>query len=215
MGEGNADEPTTASPSPITEMDTHEEVINAGVNAPCPVSFLAYVSPMVNAPSQEKFPSFSVSSPEGRDEDLVSEVLGSSYGEVSKGKRAESAPLNPGPFAEGDPFLAKLQEIDRALHKFDRSPNMVVINGISSGLGLSYPVEEPAIEMAKDLRTISLSPNNRSPLQDISNTKTSAQAPKPKKKKCPKLKPTNCSEVCRVKSLALKRSLPYHDEAET
>ena len=64
VGEGNANEPTAASPSPITEMDTHEEVINAGVIAPCPVSFPAYVSPVVNAPSQEKFPSFSISSPE-------------------------------------------------------------------------------------------------------------------------------------------------------
>ena len=70
----------------------------------------------------------------------MSKVLASSYDEVSKGKRAESAPLSPRPFVEGDPFLAKLQEIDRALHKFDRSPSMVVINGILSRLGPSYPV---------------------------------------------------------------------------
>ena len=41
--------------------------------------------------------------------------------------------------------------------------------------------------------------------------------PKPtcpeKKKKNPKLKPTKSSEVCCVKSPALKRLLPYHDEA--
>ena len=90
---------------------------------------------------------------------------------------------------------------------------MVVMNGISSGPGPSYPIEEPTNEMLKDLRSIPPSPNNRSPLQDISNTGTSVQAQKPKKKKTQKLKPTNASEVCSVKSPALKCLLPYHDEA--
>ena len=211
-GEDNADEPTAASSNPITEMDTHEEIINADSNVPCPVSFPRNVSPVVNAPEQGIFPSSAVSSPEGRGEDFVSEDKGSSYGEGSKGKRVELTLLNPGPFAEGDPFLAKLQEIDRAIYKYDRSPDMVIMNGISSGPGPSYPIEEPANEMLKDPRPTPPSPNNRSPLQDISNTGTSAQAQKPRKKKTPKLKPTNASEVCSVKFPALKHLLPYHDE---
>ena len=194
------------------EMDTHEEIINADINVPCPVSFPGNVSPVVNAPEQGIFSSSAVSSPEGRGEDFVSEDKGGSYGEVSKGKRAELTPLNPGPFAEGDPFLAKLQEIDRAIYKYDGSPGMVKMNGISSGLGLSHPIVEPANEMLKDPKPIPPSPNNRSPLQDISNTGTSVQAQKPRKKKTPILKPTNASEVCSVKPPALKRLLPYHDE---
>ena len=213
MGDGNADEPTAASPNQITEMDTHEEIINAGVNVPYPVSFPGNVSHVVNAPAQEKFPSLSDSSPEGRGEDLVSEDNGSNYGEVSKGKWTELAPSNPGPFAEGDPFLAKLQEIDRALHKYDRSPGMVVTNGSLNGPGPSYPNEEPAHEMLNENRTIPSSPKNRGPLQHISNTKSSAQAQTSRKKKNPKLKPMKASEVCSVKSPALKRLLPYHDVA--
>ena len=161
------------------------------------------------------FPSSAVSSPEGRDEDFVSEDKGGSHGEVSKGKRAELTPLNPGPFAEGDPFLAKLQEIDRAIYKYDGSPGTVKKNGISSGLGPSHPIMEPANEILKDPRPIPPSPNNRSPLQDISNTGTSVQAQKPRKKKTPILKPKNVSEVCSLKPSALKRLLPFHDETNS
>ena len=81
-GEGNADELTAAPSIPITEMDTHEEIINADINVPCPVSFPGNVSPGVNAPEQGIFLFSSVSSPERRGEDFVSEDKGSSYGEV-------------------------------------------------------------------------------------------------------------------------------------
>ena len=57
------------------------------------------------------------------------------------------------------------------------------------------------------------SPKNRGTLQDISNTESSAQAQMSRKKKNPKLKPTKASEVCSVKSPALKRLFPYHNEA--
>ena len=67
-GEVNADEPTAASSNPITEMDTHEEIINVDINVPCPVSFPGNVSPVVNAPEQGIFPSLAISSPEGRGE---------------------------------------------------------------------------------------------------------------------------------------------------
>ena len=213
VGDGNTGEPTAASQNPIAEMDTHEEIINAGVNVPCPVSFPGNVSHVVNAPAQESFPSLSELSPEGRGEDFASEENGSYCGEASKGKWTELAPSNTGPFAEGDPFLAKLQEIDRAIHKYDRRPGMVVTNGISSGPGPSYPNEEPAQERLNENRTIPPSPKNRGALQDISNTESSAQAQMSRKKKNPKLKPTKDSEVCSVKSPALKRLLPYHDEA--
>ena len=58
------------------------------------------------------------------------------------------------------------------------------------------------------------SPQNRGVLHDISNIESPAQAYLSRKKlKNPKLKPTKSSEVCGAKSPALKRLLPYHDEA--
>ena len=46
----------------------------------------------------------------------------------------------------------KLQEIDRALHKYELSPGMVVTNRLSSGPGPSDPSEEPAQERLNENR---------------------------------------------------------------
>ena len=214
-GEVNADEPTADFSTPTTEMDTHEEIINADINESCPVSFPGRVNPVVNAPDQGNFPSSAVSSPEGRDEDFVREDNGGSHGEVSKGKWTESIPLNPGPFAEGDPFLAKLQEIDSAIYKYDGSPGMVKLKESLSGLGPSHQIVESENEFLQEPRPIPPSPNIRSPLQDISNTGRSVQAQKPRKKKTPILKPKIVSEVCSLKPSALKRLLPFHVETNS
>ena len=205
----------TAGPqNPVMEMDTHEEVINAGVNVPCSVSFPGNASHVVNAHQKESFPSVAGLSPKGRGEDFVSDENGRCGGEVSKGKWTEKAPSNTGPFAEGDPFLAKLQEIDRALHKYDVSPGSVVTNGLSSGLGPFDSSEELAQEGLFENRMLPPSPQNRGVLHDITNIESPAQAHLSRKKlKNPKLKPTKSSELCGAKSPALKRLLPYHDEA--
>ena len=55
---------------------------------------------------------------------------------ISKFSISVMLPKNMGTFADGDPFLAKLQEIDRDVKKFDQDPcaNPGDLNALASCL---------------------------------------------------------------------------------
>ena len=76
------------------------------------------------------------------------ETEGGNHGESSSSARCHIATINLGTFADGDPFLVKLQEIDCDLRKFDRLLGKIlgstILNGVGGGGGyISF--DKPAL----------------------------------------------------------------------
>ena len=108
--------------NPVMEMDTHEEIFNADVTLDVLVT---QIDGDLTRDTQVKI-SFSLTSaiicqpsevyvnPKGGDS-----LLGDMEA-ISKFSNSVMMPKNTSTFADGDPFLVKLQEIDRDIKKFDQ-----------------------------------------------------------------------------------------------
>nr|POE97786.1 hypothetical protein CFP56_76133 [Quercus suber] len=126
MPEFSGPSPSTKM-NPVMEVDTREEIFNADVTPDVSASRtdgdltnetqvnVSFSSPLA-APCQ---PIEVYAIPEGGDS-----LLGD-LDAISKLSNSGMLPKNSGTFADGDPFLAKLQEIDSDLKKFDHEPRVI------------------------------------------------------------------------------------------
>lgn len=133
-------------------------------------------------------------------------------------------PKNPGTFSSGDPLLAKLQEIDCDLRKFEKS--LIEIPGSEA---LKWMVSETLGSLLEEINSKNgsgpdgakeSSPSKShlhltSPLQDISNTMGSTTKVRPKVDGSLKAKPKGASDTARVSMSDLKRPFPPHNDADT
>lgn len=106
---------------PNMEMDTNEEVINTNIISSSPVpNFEGQTDPHLN---QSTIPAVSFHKGfNGASIGVLSVVnVGEKHGDTLSSLMHDLGPKNPGMFVDGDPFLVKLQEIDRGLRKFDNS----------------------------------------------------------------------------------------------
>ena len=194
--------PPSTEMNPVMVMDTHEEFTKA--DATPDVSGSRADRDLMYEPQAD--PGFS--SPltvicQATEERPIPKDDGSLLADleaISKPPKSELLPKNTSTFADGDPFLAKLQEIDNDIKKYDHDPSfMPSVLGVSgSGLDGLVAVQarsENAAEKPLIVRPqengpyppkleVNL-PNKRLPLQDLSNSNGQPIKAKPKRK--PKL----------------------------
>lgn len=106
------------------EMDTHEEVINADSNA-APRNPLSDFEHAAGTNISMGINSMTANNTQNELEEVtlgnhITEDNGRNHGESSSNASCHVATKNANTCADGDPFLAKLQEIDFEIREFDR-----------------------------------------------------------------------------------------------
>ena len=197
-----SDPPPSPVMNPVMVMDTHEEPSKA--DATSDVSGSRDDRDLTYEPQAD--PGFSSPSTvicQATEERAIPNGDGSLLADleaISKPPKSEMLPKNTGTFADGDPFLAKLQEIDNDIKKYDHDPSFMPSVLGESGSSLDGLVavqtqsekaaEKPLIVGPQENGPNSLKlevnrPNKRLPLQDLSNS--NGQPIKAKPKRTPKL----------------------------
>ncbi|XP_075665270.1 uncharacterized protein LOC142634918 [Castanea sativa] len=213
--------PLVTDLNPTTARDTHEVTINDDVSLAASISRF---DGDLTTDSQHKavFPF----SPAVIHHSSVTfdwpDVGGSSLGDaepVPKISNPENLPKNSGTFVDGDPFLAKLKEIDRDIQKFDHVPGKNpgdLTASVSSlkRLGVARDKAEEKVDCPLPFgpqvnepilpKSVTKLSSSRPPLQDLSNLNVLPVKLKPKQVN-KQLRPTSSSHISPSSRVKKKR----------
>lgn len=117
--------PPSTEMNPVMVMDTHEEFNNAdatlvvsGSRADRDLTYEPQANPRFSSPSTVICQATEERATPKGEGSLLADLEA-----ISKPPKSEMLPKNTGTFADDDPFLAKLQEIDNDIKKYDHDPS--------------------------------------------------------------------------------------------
>ena len=184
--------------NPVMETDMHEEFSNAdatpdvsGSWADRDLTYEPQADPGFSSPSTVICQATEKRAIPKEDSPLLADLEA-----ISKPPKSEMLPKNTGTFANGDPFLAKLQEIDNDIKKYDHDPRLNPSDLGEPGSGLDGLVAVQARSEEAAVKPLTAGPqengpylpkqevnrpNMRLPLQDLSNSNGLPNKAKPKR----------------------------------